>query len=39
MKIISDQQMAAPQQEGITDSRMMKIKIYVSPIMMLFFLQ
>jgi YidC/Oxa1 family membrane protein insertase len=31
--------MAAPQQEGMPDmAKMMKIMIYVSPIMMLFFL-
>ena len=33
-----DQQMAAPQQEGMPDmAKMMKIMIYVSPLMMLFF--
>ena len=33
-----DQQMAAPQQEGMPDmAKMMKIMIYLSPIMMLFF--
>lgn len=33
-----DQQMAAPQQEGMPDmAQMMKIMIYVSPLMMLFF--
>jgi YidC/Oxa1 family membrane protein insertase len=33
-----DQQMAAPQQEGMPDmAKMMKIMIYVSPIMMLIF--
>jgi len=33
-----DQQMAAPQQEGMPDmAKMMKIMIYASPIMMLFF--
>ena len=39
MKMTSgDQQMAAPQQEGMPDmAKMMKIMIYVSPIMMLFF--
>jgi YidC/Oxa1 family membrane protein insertase len=39
MKMTSgDQQMAAPQQEGMPDmAQMMKIMIYVSPIMMLFF--
>ena len=39
MKMTSgDQQMAAPQQEGMQDmAKMMKIMIYVSPIMMLFF--
>ena len=39
MKMTSgDQQMAAPQQEGMPDmAQMMKIMIYVSPLMMLFF--
>jgi YidC/Oxa1 family membrane protein insertase len=39
MKMTSgDQQMAAPQQEGMPDmGKIMKIMIYVSPIMMLFF--
>ncbi|MBP7395693.1 MAG: membrane protein insertase YidC [Flavobacterium sp.] len=39
MKMTSgDQQMAAPQQEGMPDmAKMMKIMIYVSPLMMLFF--
>ena len=39
MKMTSgDQQMAAPQQEGMPDmAKMMKIMIYVSPIMMLIF--
>ena len=39
MKMTSgDQQMAAPQQEGMQDmAKMMKIMIYVSPLMMLFF--
>ena len=39
MKMTSgDQQMAAPQQEGMPDmAKMMKIMIYLSPIMMLFF--
>ncbi len=39
MKMTSgDQQMAAPQQEGMPDmSKMMKIMIYVSPVMMLIF--
>lgn len=39
MKMTSgDQQMAAPQQDGMPDmAKMMKIMIYVSPIMMLFF--
>jgi YidC/Oxa1 family membrane protein insertase len=39
MKMTSgDQQMAAPQQEGMPDmAQLMKIMIYVSPIMMLFF--
>ena len=39
MKMTSgDQQMAAPTQEGMPDmAKMMKIMIYVSPIMMLFF--
>lgn len=39
MKMTSgDQQMATPQQEGMPDmAKMMKIMIYVSPIMMLFF--
>jgi YidC/Oxa1 family membrane protein insertase len=39
MKMTSgDQQMAAPQQEGMPDmAKIMKIMIYVSPIMMLFF--
>ena len=39
MKMTSgDQQMAAPQQEGMPDmAQMMKIMIYLSPIMMLFF--
>lgn len=39
MKMTSgDQQMAAPQQEGMPDmAKMMKIMIYVSPIMMLLF--
>ena len=39
MKMTSgDQQMQAPQQEGMPDmAKMMKIMIYVSPIMMLFF--
>ena len=39
MKMTSgDQQMAGPQQEGMPDmAKMMKIMIYVSPIMMLFF--
>jgi YidC/Oxa1 family membrane protein insertase len=33
-----DQQMAAPQQEGMPDmAKMMKVMIYVSPLMMLFF--
>lgn len=33
-----DQQMAAPQQEGMPDmSKIMKIMIYISPLMMLFF--
>jgi YidC/Oxa1 family membrane protein insertase len=33
-----DQQMAQPQQEGMPDmAKMMKIMIYVSPLMMLFF--
>jgi YidC/Oxa1 family membrane protein insertase len=33
-----DQQMAAPQQEGMPDmAKMMKYMIYISPIMMLFF--
>jgi YidC/Oxa1 family membrane protein insertase len=34
-----DQQMAGPTQEGMPDmAKMMKIMIYVSPLMMLFFL-
>jgi len=39
MKMTSgDQQMAAPQQEGMPDmAKMMKMMIYISPIMMLFF--
>lgn len=39
MKMTSgDQQMAAPQQEGMPDmAKMMKVMIYVSPLMMLFF--
>jgi len=39
MKMTSgDQQMAAPQQEGMPDmAQMMKIMIYISPLMMLFF--
>ncbi len=39
MKMTSgDQQMAAPQQEGMPDmAKMMKIMIYISPLMMLFF--
>lgn len=39
MKMTSgDQQMATPQQEGMPDmAKMMKIMIYVSPLMMLFF--
>jgi YidC/Oxa1 family membrane protein insertase len=39
MKMTSgDQQMAAPQQEGMPDmAKIMKIMIYVSPIMMLIF--
>ena len=39
MKMTSgDQQMATPQQDGMPDmAKMMKIMIYVSPIMMLFF--
>ncbi|WP_343593611.1 YidC/Oxa1 family membrane protein insertase, partial [Flavobacterium sp.] len=39
MKMTSgDQQMAAPQQEGMPDmAKMMKIMIYVSPLMMLIF--
>jgi YidC/Oxa1 family membrane protein insertase len=39
MKMTSgDQQMAAPQQEGMPDMAKMMKMIYVSPIMMLFFL-
>ena len=35
-----DQQMATPQQEGMPDmAKMMKIMVYISPLMMLFFLQ
>jgi len=39
MKMTSgDQQMAAPQQEGMPDmAKMMKMMIYISPVMMLFF--
>ena len=39
MKMTSgDQQMAAPQQEGMPDmAKMMKMMIYISPLMMLFF--
>jgi YidC/Oxa1 family membrane protein insertase len=33
-----DQQMAQPQQEGMPDMAKMMIMIYVSPLMMLFFL-
>jgi YidC/Oxa1 family membrane protein insertase len=32
-----DQQMAGPTQEGMRMAKMMKIMIYVSPLMMLFF--
>jgi membrane protein insertase Oxa1/YidC/SpoIIIJ len=32
-----DQQMAGPTQEGMDVAKMMKIMIYVSPLMMLFF--